>query len=256
MAYFSEVSDILYQSQHPNRNSSDDYVRVKNLFRRAKLREDLFNSTTAFTKYKIIGNERPEQVSQKFYNSPEYDWVVLVTNNIINIRQEWPVSNEEFNRYLERKYTQEELSAVDHYETLDFYDYNGKKIVKAGRIVDQDFSVSYFDSGVKSQFQGNSDRRFDSTSIRFDSTEITFDSTVELVSTNGIVRTVSPIKPVTVYEVELKQNEEKRNIYVLKPRYLQAVIDDLREIMSYGFSSQYINDKTKKGDSSRTISFS
>lgn len=211
MSYFREVSDLLYHSQQPNRNSSYDYVRVKNIFRRAKIREDIFNNTTALTKYKIIGDERPEQVAQKVYGSPEYDWVILTTNNIINIRDEWPISNEEFNRYLKRKYTTAELNSVHHYETLDYYDYKGKKILKAGKVVDSDYALTYFDSA------------------------------------NQTVLTVYPVKSISVYEYEVRKNEEKRNIYVLKPRYLQAVIDDMREIMSYGFSSQYVDDKTKKG---------
>ncbi len=247
MAYFKEVSDILYPSQQTNRNSSYDYVRVKNLFRRAKIREDLFETTTGFTKYKIIGNERPEQVAEKTYGSPEYDWVVLVTNNIINIRKEWPISNEEFNRYLERKYTQEELNSVHHYETLDYYDYKGKKISIAGKTVDSDYSLTYFDSGVRTQLEGNSDLRFDSTLLKFDSTLTTFDSTVRQIPSTGVVLTVNPVKSISVYDYEVRRNEKKRNIYVLKPKYLQTVIDDMREIMSYGFSSQYVDDKTKKG---------
>lgn len=211
MSYFREVSDLLYRSQQPNRNSSYDYVRVKNIFRRAKIREDIFNNTTALTKYKIIGDERPEQVAQKVYGSPEYDWVILTTNNIINIRDEWPISNEEFNRYLERKYTTAELNSVHHYETLDYYDYKGKKISKAGKVVDSDYALTYFDSA------------------------------------NQTVLTVYPVKSISVYEYEVRKNEEKRNIYVLKSKFLQAAIDDMREIMSYGFSSQYVDDKTKKG---------
>ena len=73
MTYFREVSDLLYQSQQPNRNSSYDYARVKNLFRRAKIRDDFFQNATTFTKYKIIGEERPDQVAEKIYGSSEYD---------------------------------------------------------------------------------------------------------------------------------------------------------------------------------------
>ncbi|NBP03946.1 MAG: hypothetical protein EBU90_28385, partial [Proteobacteria bacterium] len=110
MTYFREVSDLLYQSQQTNRNSSYDYARVKNLFRRAKIRDDFFNNSTVFTKYKIIGEERPDQVAEKIYGSSEYDWVVLISNNILNIRTEWPLSDAEFSNYLERKYTEAELA--------------------------------------------------------------------------------------------------------------------------------------------------
>lgn len=215
MTYFREVSDLLYQSQQPNRNSSYDYVRVKNLFRRAKIRDDFFQNAVTFTKYKIIGEERPEQVAEKLYGSSTYDWVVLISNNIINLRTEWPLSDGEFSDYLERKYTQAELDAPHHYETTAVIDSRGKLIVPAGKIVDSNFSVTYYD----------------------------------VVSV-----TKNPVKMVSVYEYEIQQNDKKRNIYVLRNRYLQTAIDDMKRIMSYGFSSQYVNDSTKKGENLRVLS--
>jgi hypothetical protein len=215
MTYFREVSDLLYQSQQPNRNSSYDYARVKNLFRRAKIRDDFFKNVTAFTKYKIIGEERPEQIAQKLYGSSTYDWVVLVSNNIINVRTEWPLSDSEFSDYLERKYTEAELAQPHHYETTAVIDSRGKLVLPAGKIVDSNFSITYYD---------------------------------------GLSVTKNPVKMVSVYEYEIQQNDKKRNIYVLRNRYLQTAIDDMKRIMSYGFSSQYVNDSTKKGESLRVLS--
>ena len=218
MTYFREVSDLLYQSQQPNRNSSYDYARVKNLFRRAKIRDDFFQNATTFTKYKIIGEERPDQVAEKIYGSSEYDWVVLVSNNIINTRTEWPLSDAEFSNYLERKYTEAELASPHHYETTLVTDSRGKMIVPAGKIVDSNFSVTYYDEIL------------------------------------GVSVTKNPVKLVSIYEYEIQQNDKKRNIYILRPRFLQTAIDDMRRIMSYGFSSQYVDDGTKKGENLRVLS--
>lgn len=218
MTYFREVSDLLYQSQLPNRNSSYDFVKVKNLFRRAKIREDFFQSLTVFTKYKIIGEERPEQVAEKVYGSSEFDWVVLISNNIINVRTEWPMSEYDFNQYLFRKYTQEELYEAHHWETTALFDTSGKLIVPAGKIVDEDFSVQYYDA----------------------------QDSINLI-------TEYPVREVTNFEYETLKNDSKRNIYLLRPRFLQTAVDDMKEIMSYGFSSQYIDEKTKKGDNLRII---
>jgi len=218
MTYFREVSDLLYQSQQPNRNSSYDYVRVKNLFRRAKIRDDFFQNVVVFTKYKIIGNERPEQVAEKVHGSSTYDWVVLIANNILNIRTEWPLNDYEFENFIFRKYTSEQLYEVHHWETLTYYDSRGKLILPSGRQVDSNFSMTYFDE-VLNQTQ-----------------------------------TITPIKSVTNYEYEIQKNDAKRNIYVLRNNYLQTAIDDMREVMSYGFSSQYIDDNTKKGENLRILS--
>jgi len=218
MTYFREVSDLLYQSQQPNRNSSYDYVRVKNLFRRAKIRDDFFQNAVVFTKYKIIGNERPEQVAEKVHGSSTYDWVVLIANNILNIRTEWPLNDYEFENFIFRKYTEETLYDVHHWETLTYYDSRGKLILPSGKQVDSDFSMTYFEESLNQ------------------------------------TQTISPIKSISNYEYEVQKNDEKRNIYVLRNNYLQTAVDDMREIMSYGFSSQYVDDNTKKGDNLRIIS--
>jgi hypothetical protein len=218
MTYFREVSDLLYQSQQTNRNSSYDYTRVKNLFRRAKIRDDFFQNATAFTKYKIIGEERPDQVAEKIYGSSEYDWVVLISNNILNTRTEWPLSDAEFSNYIERKYTEAELASAHHYETTLVTDSRGKMIVPAGKIVDSNFTVKYYDDIL------------------------------------DVLVTKNPVKLVSIYEYEIQQNDKKRNIYILRPRFLQTAIDDMRRIMSYGFSSQYVDDGTKKGENLRVLS--
>jgi hypothetical protein len=217
MTYFREVSELLYQSQKPDFNSTQDYVRVKNIFRRAKIRDDFFRNLTVFTKYQIIGDERPEQVAEKVYGSPEYDWVVLTSNNIINVRTEWPMSDYDFEVYLNRKYNEDDLNSVHHYETITYYDGKGKLILPSGKIVDPNFSVTYFDEEINQ------------------------------------TRIVTPVKTVTNYEYEVGLNDKKRNIYLLRDRYLQTAIDDMRTIMSYGFSSQYVDDITKRGDNLRII---
>lgn len=66
------------------------------------------------------------------------------------------------------------------------------------------------------------------------------------LSYDGELTTYSSLKNVTNYEYELQKNEEKRKILILKPEYLSAFLSDMRNIMKYGKSSQYINDKTKR----------
>lgn len=228
MTYFRKFSELLYQSPLESRNSTYDYVRVKNIFRRAKIREDFFRSSVTFNKYNIIGEERPDQISKKFYGSPEYDWVVLLSNNIINLRNEWPLSDSEFNNYIQSKFTASELTSPHHYETTVTFDTRGKMIVPGGKIVDSNFSVTYFDEELQ---------------------EVLNNQTIQ-----GKSITINPVRSISVYEYEIQQNEKKRNIYILNPNYLQTIIDDLEEIMTYNLSSQFVDRRTKKGDNLRIIS--
>ena len=96
--YFNRLPDFDYVSRLPDAKISD-YIRVKNLFKKGKLREDIFQDLTFFTKYEIVGNDRPDNVAFKEYNDSNLDWVVLQSNNIINIQTEWPLSQRDFDRY-------------------------------------------------------------------------------------------------------------------------------------------------------------
>ena len=88
--YFDKVPDFEYVSRLPDANISD-YIPVKNLFKRIALRQDIYQDLSFFTKYKITGNDRPDNIASNVYGRSDLDWVVLTSNNIINIQDEWPM---------------------------------------------------------------------------------------------------------------------------------------------------------------------
>jgi len=143
MSYFRELPNFEYIANFPNQSFNDDYVVAKNIFKRAKIRTDIANAVTAFEYYQIIDNERPDQVAAKVYDNAELDWVILTTNNITNINQDWPLDNNSFYKYLIDKYgSDEELGKVHHYETVEFRDEYGRVIVPGGYQVDPGKALS------------------------------------------------------------------------------------------------------------------
>lgn len=149
MSYFKELPNLQFVNRFPNAKSNDEVTVAKNLFRRAKLREDLASVVSAFDYYLIPDGERPEQTSQRIYNNPEYDWVILVANNILNVYDEWPLSTQQLNDYLNNKYSEEAgyfgitveqfLELPHHFETLELRDSYGRIVLPAGLIVDEAF---------------------------------------------------------------------------------------------------------------------
>ena len=210
MGYFRELPNLLYQSFLPDKKSSLDYTEVKNLFRRTKLRDDLQNIFTLFDKYEIPDEFRPETVAEDFYGNDELDWVILTTAGIVNIRNEWPLNNRDMFNYSFEKYG-DDLNATRFFETKEIKNSSGSIILEKGKVVDSDFVFKYYDTN----------------------------GIVEVKGTN--VRT-----GVSNYDYEVRLNEEKRSIFVLKPEYLQQFLSDFRDIMLYGQSSQTINDNLIK----------
>ena len=137
MGYFRELPNFQYIANFPNQSFNTDYVLTKNIFKRAKLRTDIANAITAFNYYQIIDNERPDQVAAKVYDNADLDWVILTTNSITNINQQWPLDNNSFYKYLIDKYgSDEELGKVHHYETVEFRDEYNRLVVPGGYQVD------------------------------------------------------------------------------------------------------------------------
>jgi len=141
MSYFNELPNIRYSAGTLGSSSNGDVVLVKNLFRRAKLRDDMINAATAFQYYQIEDNERPDQIAKKAYDDSNLDWVVLITNNITNINEQWPLDNESFYKYLLDKYgSDEEIQAVRHTETLKVTDEYDRLVVPEKVITDKDLT--------------------------------------------------------------------------------------------------------------------
>lgn len=140
MGYFKELPNIQTINRTKNDVSIDETVIIKNFFRRAKIREDIINVVTAFEYYEITENETPSQVAEKIYGESELDWVVLTTNNIINVQDDWPIDSNSFNNYLIDKYGSEDaLTEIHHYETLELKDSSGRVVLPEGLLVDQSF---------------------------------------------------------------------------------------------------------------------
>ena len=94
--YFSLVPNIEYDEKpikYPF--SESDYVVAKNFFRRFTVNEDVFSYAVLFNQYTIIEGERPDTIAERAYGDPFYDWVVLITNNMVNAQYDWPMSNRE-----------------------------------------------------------------------------------------------------------------------------------------------------------------
>ena len=104
MGYFRELPNLRYPSFLPEKTSSLDYVEVKNIFRRAKLRDDLQNNFTVFDKYEVPMGARPDTVAEDLYGSAQFDWVILTVAGIINVRNEWPLSDKDIYDYSFDKY--------------------------------------------------------------------------------------------------------------------------------------------------------
>ena len=328
MSYFRELPDVEYLSFLPDRQSSDEYVRVKNLFRKGKLRDDIKNPLILFDKYTIPDGYRPDNVAEELYGSAEYDWVVLICAGITNIREQWPLSDSSVYRYSFEKYN-EELYGTHHYVTVEQKDSENRVVLDGGKIVNktiqvpspsykyeilqeeifsspnigvntssyevngnllihdistvdttenygsfilnQDFSVGYGGTWTYS-LDLNSIENISEGTVSDKISFIALDGYYKIININTTISSGSTVLSTTIdstqqsyitfydnktgnystrrnitsivtnYGNEILENNKKRQINVLKRKYLQQFIRDTRNIMTYKKSSQLVED--------------
>ena len=210
MGYFRELPNLRYPSFLPEKTSSLDYVEVKNIFRRVKLRDDLQNSFTVFDKYEIPEGARPDIVAEELYGNAEFDWIVLTVAGILNVRNQWPLNNRDLYNYCLDKYG-ESLNSNRFFETTEVKDSNDRLILPKGKVVDFNFTIP---------------------------------------KPGEPTATINPVVGITNYEYETRLNDEKRNIFILREGYLQQFLSDIREIMTYDESSEFIDERTAQTENS------
>ena len=233
-SYFRQVPNFDYVSRNPGDKYISEYIPVKNLFKRGKLREDIFGNLQFFEKYSIIGDERPDNVAFKFYNDETLDWVILLSNNILNIQTEWPMPQRIFDKVMLEKYGSYDnlYNGIHHHETNE---------------IKNSLGILVLSSGLKMNPTWESNGNFikEGSSYYYEYWDAGLESTVQVPST-------SFVRPVTNYEYENQLQEDKRNIYVLKPRYLNVIFNDLEDLMTYKKGSQqYVSENLKRADNIR-----
>ena len=324
-SYFRQVPDLEYVNRTKGNTDISNYITVKNLFKRGRLRPDIFGNLNFFNKYKIIGNERPDNIAFKEYGDSNLDWVILIANNILNLQDEWPLPQNSLDEILLEKYGSYDklYSEIHHYETIEIKNSKGGIILPGGLETPNKWrtngnyiqaintkinQISGTESkiatvtmynGIKNLDVGSEvyitnvssdvyNGRFPITSvlkvgevvIRFSyvlpsipevkqpeilgTEQVTF--TVEgTVGTgnayyyeyydNNSYNTIPAAKmtqAVTNYEYEMKKEDAKRNIYILKPSYLNIVYNDMDEIMPYKKgAAQYVSNTLKRGENIR-----
>jgi len=204
MGYFRQLPNLLYPSFLPEKKSSLDFIEVKNVFRRVKVRDDLYGNFIVFQKYEIPEGARPDTVAEEIFGSPNLDWVILTVAGILNVRNEWPLSNRDLYNYANNKYG-ESLNSTRFFETTEVKDSSGRLILPKGKVVDSGFTIP---------------------------------------NPTNPSATLNPVVGISNFIYETRLNEEKRNINILREEYLSEFLEDMQDIMTYGNSSEYLDENT------------
>lgn len=327
--YFKFLPNFEYVSRLPNAKIND-YIQIKNFFKRGKIFEEIFNDLVFFEKYSIKGNERPDNIAKNIYGDSSLDWVIFLCNNIVNVQNEWPLSQQSFDKVMLEKYGSYEnlYGVIHHYETSEIKDSKGRILIESGRRISPTWKtngnyietinskiesisavgnrvtimtqndISFLQNGDEIIIKNIGDDEYNGTfqiNGRLSANSFTYDSPQTPVNSNpvlsnprveevrftviedgpissgnayyfefyddGLGYTVSIpstefVKAITNYDYEVEKEERKREIFLLKPQYLNILFQNLEEVMTYKEGgSQYINSALKRGENSRIYNY-
>lgn len=224
--FFSNIPNIKYDVkpiQYPH--TEREFCVAKNFFRRYIIDKAVFSYTVMMNKYAVEDGQRPDQVADMAYGNPHYDWILLMTNNIINPLFDWPKSNNAVQQYCESSYDDPYAEIVE-YRT---YKISTGKFLQPDSGSGTPVEILALDEGV------TVDETFYNTPFHW------FDGTNTYTMPGSEV-----CRPITRYEYEMEKNESRREIWLLKGNFIPLFIDDFKEWNLYHDSSDYITKTIKK----------
>ena len=143
MGYFNYLPNISLATR-PIRFpwSSQQYETAKNIFRRFKIADAALDSLLYYKRYTVTDSDRPDLIAEKIYGDADYDWIILLANNIINPYFDWPMSTPVLEDYIANKY--EKPFDIKHYTTNEVKNANGDVVLPENQLVGEDFYKAPF----------------------------------------------------------------------------------------------------------------
>ena len=184
MSYFTNFPEIDYKTLNGNQ------IRVVDITRRFKFIESILERSYIFYNYFVSEGDRPDVVAEKFYDDPDIDWIILLTNRIIDPHFEWHLTYQEFNAFIKKKY-----GSIESAKTTD---------CKYFRII-QKFKKNN-DGSIEPELKIGVDR-------------------IMYLSLSEESRSKE-----TNYEYEFRLNEERRNIKIIDENFIPQIRKEVKEI--------------------------
>jgi len=183
----------------------------KNLFRRVRFRDNLNALYLNSIRYTIQDGETPEIISKKQYDSTDWYWTILLVNNIINIESQWPKTATQLDASIEKFYG-DTANTTKHWETRQVKTSGGVEVLKSGIVVEL--------------YQGTTAQQSPSYFPNYNFTYKDGNATVTLTAPNVLSK-------ITNREFEYNQNENKKEIYLIKNQFLSMLEEEIKTLFAY-----------------------
>lgn len=208
---------------YSNEDSTTSVDVVTNITTRFSFLSSLKNQASLFYEYTIKDTDTPESIAYKIYGDPEKHWIILLFNDIIDPQFDWPLSYNAFNEYVDKKYSTAQYANNSTYGAGLAYAKNAANIKERVKIIErQIFGSSLNSYDIK--------KSVDIIQLDANTYANTVTSTItKTLPNNMTVKQTISKQQKTYYDFEYWENESKRNIIILQPRYIETVMAEFQE---------------------------
>ena len=225
--YFSQFPKIPYSF---NLTNEGKIAAVTNIFARFNINSSIVDNASAFYKYQVEDGDTPEIIAYKQYGDQELHWIIIMVNQISDPLFDMPLQLNSLEEKIIKQYGYS--SIANAYSTIHHYELEVKNILSEvnGPI------TTTTNTSIVTLEQYN----YSSNAIVTQPPNITNTKNVTFYANNSNANSAtvatltieSVYKPVYVYDYEVELNESKRQIKILKPKYVEGLIDEVGRVLN------------------------
>jgi len=190
--YFSSFPQIFFNNQ-----------LMVDISRRASILEKLAGNPYLFLPYTIEDGDTIESIANYYYGSPNYSWLIMLANNIIDPYSDFFKSYKIFDDFVAQKYSAEAENFYGRPATRE-------EILAFTQNTTTNENILWYENEYNKEIQLSKETFLDDTFQNF----------------------YSNFKPVRYYDYETKINDEKRNIQMISQRYVGQIVQEMRAILN------------------------
>jgi len=244
--YFKKLPDILYPF---NIDGKNQFLLLKDISVNVRFVREVLSNISLYDEYDIIDGETPEIISEKFYGTPEYHWIIMLSNERYDYLTDFPIPYKYFNEYVANKYGEANVYAVHHYENSDGYTVEStdpvylveqatNRLYRPGATVDHGLTdnnpIVFYSVTNASPLQINTTYYVvNSTRTSFELSTSVGGATIDITTDGTVTSNLSTVRTaVTNYEYEERLNESKRRIKIIDKKIINQVINEFNKALS------------------------
>lgn len=147
--FFDDFPSITYLYHIDGKN---DLRVVKDITRNIRVKKNILSNITLYEDYDIVDGDTPENIADKVYGNPNLNWVVMLVNERFSNLTDFPLTNDQLEKYVFKKYGNQREAQHLLYGNLHFE-------TPEGRVTWQETAQSKPVSNFEYEFKVNENKR-------------------------------------------------------------------------------------------------